>query len=170
MLTRTWIQEPWPTSLQPESASCIYLSMIYKCHIQLNTKIPAIIWSSMILCTMSLLPQRWQQVEGANNWKVHTNLRNFILFQISASWNGIEILYYHIPSSRDIEKVWGDSAQGYSAVTYEKDFGILYISAFRNLFLGSVHWKMMPMPSIRQALIYQKCRGLTGTFPVGSRG
>lgn len=86
--------------------------------------------------------------------KAHTQLRDFILFQISASWNGIEILYYRIPSGRDIEKVWGDSAQGYSAVTYEKDFGILYISAFRNPFFRLSSLKDDAMPSIRQTLIY----------------
>ena len=44
-------------------------------------------------------------------------------------------------------------------MTYEKDFGILYISAFRNPFFRLSSLKDDAMPSIRQTLIYQKCRG-----------
>lgn len=42
----------------------------------MTPKILAIIRSSMILCTMSLLLPTWQQLEGANSWNMRTNFRD----------------------------------------------------------------------------------------------
>lgn len=104
-LTRTWChRHPQTGRLQPEAASCVYSSMFHKHQSPLNPKIPAFIRSTVILCTMSLLPPRWQHLEGANNsYQLHRcyNAKKWCILE------GDKIRYYHIPSDHDIQKRLG---------------------------------------------------------------
>lgn len=75
----TRMQEPPDWLVAPHQVtSSMYPSVLYKHHIPLTPKIPPSPYKRhMMLCALPLLPRRWQQLNEANNWKTHTNFRDF---------------------------------------------------------------------------------------------